>query len=64
MEMVKLHIKQRAAPPRIGLNKSIQNALETVLGAPTNNPPHETQPTIKKEAGAHIAIEILILNTA
>ena len=48
MEMVKPHIKQRAAPPRIGLNKSIQNAMETVLGAVPNNPPPETLPTTKK----------------
>ena len=64
MEMVKQHIKQRVAPPRIGLNKSIQNAMETVLGALANDPPPETQPTTKKEAGAHIATEILIINTA
>ena len=48
MEMVKLHMKQRAAPPRIGLNKSIQNAMETVLGALPNNPPPETHRPQKK----------------
>ena len=62
--MVKPHIKQRAASPRIGLHKSIQNAMETVLGALPNNPPPETHRPQKKEAGAHIATEILIINTA
>ena len=39
LEMVKPHIERRAAPPRIGLNKSIQNAMQTVLGPLPDNRP-------------------------